>query len=96
MTTKEYDNDNNNLIYKVAFGIASFLLIFLIGYFMQTMVYLQKFGFENRERIVKIEQCQENIETNQKLMIEAQKEILVNINELNKSLYTKLATEKRT
>jgi hypothetical protein len=89
-------NGASNLVYKVGFGIASFLLILLIGYFAQSVVALQKFGFENRERIIKVEQCQRNIEDNQEAMIETQKDILKSITALNNSMIEHISkTQKR-
>jgi len=90
-------NNSSNLIYKVGFGIASFLLVLLIGYFAQSVVALQKYGFENRERIIKVEECQKNIEDNQKEMIETQKEILKKIGQLNDTMIEHISkTQKRT
>jgi hypothetical protein len=86
----------SNLVYKVGFGIASFLLILLIGYFAQSVVALQKFGFENRERIIKVEQCQRSIEDNQKAMIETQKDMLKNLIEINNTMIEHVSiTQKR-
>lgn len=77
------NGQSTNMVYKIALGIAGFLLVLLITYFANSVAAQQKFAFENRERIVKIEQCQQNIESNQREMLSAQKEILKNLNELN-------------
>jgi hypothetical protein len=89
-------NGSQNLLYKIILGISSFLLILLIGYFAQSVVGLQKFGFDNRERIIKVEQCQQSIEDSQKSVLETQKEILKSLVELNNTMIEHISkTQKR-